>query len=197
MAPSLTLSGKFLDRKGASVATQGGQRAPRTRGWVQLLPCSCTGPGCGSSDTRHPSTCSEAEGLAHPSLTQARSYAPAGQQGATDANRSGQLTGTRAEKTLFVRSPWTGRGLLPSSSSSSSCGHRVLSRRGQAGHGTSWEAFCLPLVASLSQGVADPWEQAEPGCQGRHRAPRRQAASGRVESVVEGWLRACSPAGHA
>jgi len=33
---------------------------------VQLLPRSCTGPGCGSSDTRHPSTCSEAEGLAHP-----------------------------------------------------------------------------------------------------------------------------------
>lgn len=61
------------------------------------------------------------------------------------------------------RSPRMGRGLLPPSSSS--CGPRVLSWRGQVGHGRSWEACCLPLVPPLSRGVADPWEQAEPGCQ--------------------------------
>lgn len=100
-------------KRGFDGHARGSEGSLFTQEWVRLLPSSCTGPGCGSLDTGHCSTCSDAEGLSHPSPTQAGSYIPDGQQSATDPSRSGQLVWTRAEKTLFVPHGWEEASCLP------------------------------------------------------------------------------------
>lgn len=113
---------------------------PLPQGEAHLPPQSWTGPGWGSLDAH---TCLETEGgLTHLSLTWAGSCSPlTASRWSLILTGSGQLVGTKAEKTLFVP-----RGKRPPVFLLLSCGLR------QDPGGKSWEVFCWHRLTAAS-----PW----------------------------------------